>query len=214
MLKIWGRPNAYNVQKVLWFVDELGIEYEHINIGSIAGELENEAFLAKNPNGRIPVIQDDSLYVWESNTILRYLASTYGNQLFWVEDAAERTLVERWMDWELASMQPDFLALFWAYYRTPENQRDHSKIQYYIKRCDRDLTILNGHLENNPYLAGPTLSMADITVGTSFYRYFNMGIEVPALSNVRSWYRRLCDRPAYQKNIMRPFGELKGRLEF
>ncbi len=214
MLKVWGRPNAYNVQKVLWFIHELGIEFEHINIGSVAGELDTEEFFAINPHGRIPVIQDDELHVWESNTILRYLASTYGKELFWLENPVDRSRVERWMDWELASLQPDFLSLFWSYFRTPENQRNRKKIKCSMERCEKNLSILDVHLKNNLYVAGSKFSIADCAVGTSFYRYFNMGINPPILPNVHRWYQRLSDRPAYQKNIMVPFDELKGRLEF
>jgi len=214
MLKVWGRPSAYNVQKVLWFIDELGIGFEHVNIGSAAGELDSKEFLAMNPNGRIPVIKDDGLYVWESNTIIRYLASTYGRPLYWVENPADRTFVERWMDWELASLQPNFLSLFWGYFRTPVSQRDSNKIEYFMKRCERNLTILNKHLMNNRYVAGAEFTIGDISAGTLLYRYFNMGVDVPELPNVRIWYQRLSDRPAYKNNILVPFEELKGRLEF
>lgn len=214
MLKIWGRASAYNVQKVLWFIDELGINYEHIDIGSVIGELESEEFLAMNPHGRIPVIQDNNLYVWESNTIIRYLAATFGKDSYWVADSAERTLVDRWVDWELASSQPDFISFFWAYYRTPEYKRDIVKIEYYKKRCEKNFSILNSQLLINRYVAGSEFSIADIALGTALFRYFNMDIEVVVLPNIYNWYQRLCDRSAFQKNICIPFGDLKGRLEF
>jgi len=214
VLKIWGRPSAYNVQKVLWFIDELRLEYEHIEVGSVEGELDSKEFIAMNPHARIPVMKDGDLIVWESNTIIRYLASEYGRDLYWVENPADRTLVERWVDWELASLQPDFLSLFWANFRTPENQRDAVKIEYFVKRCERNLTILNDCLKNSSFVAGSEFSIADISVGTMFYRYFNMGVSTPELPNVNRWYERLTIRPAYQKNIMFPFEELRGRLEF
>jgi len=214
MIKIWGRRNAYNVQKVLWFINELGVEYEQVDIGSKIDELESGAFLAMNPHGRIPVIKDGDTYLWESNTILRYFSASYGEPLFWSESPSQRALIERWMDWELATLQADFLALFWSFYRTPEAQRDSKKIEQLITRCEKNMVIINNHLQHNSYMAGDKFTLGDITVGTSFYRYFNMGIEVPVLPNLRRWYQQLTNRPEYQNNIMLPFEELKGRLEF
>jgi glutathione S-transferase len=128
MIEIWGRKNAYNVQKVIWTLHELALEYLHHDVGSTPGDLETEAFLAKNPHARIPVILDKNEFIWESNTIIRYLSCTYGNGLLWDTDLLSRSRAERWMDWELATLQPDFIDLFWGYYRTPEKQRDTSII--------------------------------------------------------------------------------------
>jgi len=214
MLKILGRPNSYNVQKVLWLLDELSLDYENIDIGSTAGDLDNKAFLALNPHGLIPVLQDEKLIVWESNTILRYLASKYGSELFWSNDPGHRSNYERWMDWELANLQPDFLGLFWEYYRTPEKQRDAEKIQRFALRCQMNISLLNTILKESKYITGSVFSIADIVVGTSFYRYFNMGISVDDNSNVNNWYLRLSDRVSYQRKIAVPFEELMGRIKF
>jgi len=214
MLKVWGRPNAYNVQKVLWLLDEISIDYEHINVGSNKGDLITDDFLSMNPNARIPVLKDDDLVVWESNTILRYLASNYANDNFWCNTPSERTYVERWMDWELASLQPDFISLFWEYYRTPKELRNLEKINHYLTRCNKNIDILNKHLKNKKYLSGSQFSIADIAVGTCFFRYFNMGVAVVDFENVNNWYQRLYSRDSYQKIIAVPFDELKGRLEF
>lgn len=214
MIKIWGRSNAYNVQKVLWFLEEIAIDYEHCDIGSVPGDLDSEEFQTMNLHGRIPVLKDDELYVWESNTILRYLASEYGREAFWSGSSSSRTYYERWMDWELATLQPDFISLFWEYYRTPNQQRNIDKIDYFSKRCQKNMGILNEHLKENLYLAGSIFSIGDVAVGTSFYRYYNMGLKVPEFEYVDSWYKRLCERASYKKIIAVSFEELKGRLEF
>ena len=214
MLTVWGRPSAYNVQKVRWFITELGLEYEHIDIGGAIGGLENEAFLMMNPHGRIPVIKDGEYIVWESNSILRYLAATYAINEYWNESPAERSLIERWMDWELSTLQPLFLELFWGHYRTPEAQRDQSLIEHYRQACEQRIKVLDAVLEKNEYVAGESFSLADVCVGTCFFRYFNMGIDVDRPVNVDRWYLRLAERPAYQQIIQAPFEDLKGRLTF
>jgi glutathione S-transferase len=214
MLKIWGRRSAYNVQKVLWAVGELGLPYEHIDVGGVVGQLDTPEFLAMNPHGRIPVIVDGETVVWESNSIVRYLCAAYGKGTLWVAEPAERSLAERWMDWEHATLQPDFLALFWGFFRTPVAQRDHAAIERSLARCEKHYRKLDTHLANQPYLAGVTFTMAEIPCAASLYRYFEMGVSVPLLPNLMAWYERLTRRQAYRDHIMTPFEELRGRLTF
>src|SRR3954454_4716056 len=83
MLKVWGRRSSYNVQKVMWLIGELDLAHEHINAGGSAGGLDAPAFLAMNPHGRVPVIRDGDVVVWESHAILRYLAARHGAGRFW-----------------------------------------------------------------------------------------------------------------------------------
>src|SRR5665213_2287102 len=125
MLKIWGRSSSFNLQKVMWLVGELGVPHEHIQAGGSHGGLDEPWFRAMNPHGRVPVIDDDGVIVWESHTILRYLAAKYGQGTFWAGDPGERSQAERWMDWSQATLQPDFLmGVFWGFYRTPEPKRN------------------------------------------------------------------------------------------
>ncbi|MBI3899137.1 MAG: glutathione S-transferase [Gammaproteobacteria bacterium] len=214
MIKIWGRRSAYNVQKVLWTVGEVGLAYEHIDAGGAAGGLDNPEFLAMNPHRRIPVVVDNGVVLWESNTIVRYLAATYGLGSLWLEDPARRSLADRWMDWELATLQPDFMALFWGFFRTPEAQRDNDAIERASGRCADHFRILDSHLSVNPYLAGTVFTMGDIPVATALYRYFEMDLPVPRFPNVQAWYQRLQERTAYRDHIAVPFEELRGRVVF
>ena len=97
MLKVWGRRNSFNVQKVMWLIGELDLPHEHINAGGSFGLVNEPAFLAMNPHGRVPVIADDGSVIWESHAILRYLAATYGAGHFWQADAVSRSQWDRWM---------------------------------------------------------------------------------------------------------------------
>ncbi|MBO0735604.1 MAG: glutathione S-transferase [Alphaproteobacteria bacterium] len=215
MLKIWGRRNSFNVQKVLWLLGELGLSYKHIPAGGSFGRLDESAFRALNPHGRVPVLQDDSVAIWESHTILRYLAARYGRGSLWLEDPAARAHVECWMDWSQTALQPDFLdGVFWRYYRTPEAQRDWPAITKSLARCAEHLQLLDRILAKRTFLTGDRLSLADIPVGTSLYRYFELDIERPDFPDVRAWYKRLQQRPAYRKYVMIPFEELRARLDY
>ena len=215
MLKIWGRRSSFNVQKVLWLVGELGLAHEHIPAGGGFGRLDEPAFSALNPHGRVPVLQDGDVVVWESHTILRYLAARYSGGGFWLDDPAERSRVEGWMDWSQTSLQPDFLnGVFWGYYRTPEAQRDWPAIHRSLARCAEHFRVLDRILATRPFLIGDELSLADIPIGTSLYRYFELDIERPKLRHVTAWYERLQLRPVYREHVMVPFADLRGRLEY
>jgi glutathione S-transferase len=213
MLTVWGRRSSFNLQKVMWLVGELAIEHRHIEAGGQFGGLDTPEFRAMNPHGRVPVIDDNGTVVWESHAILRYLAARYGRGSFWIDDAAERSRVDQWLDWSQTTLQPDFLiGIFWGFYRTPEPQRNLSAIKESINRCTRHFQLLDRLLSGQTFMLGNQLSLADIPIGTHLYRYFNLEIERPSLPNVDAWYRRLQDRAAYCTHVMVPFGELRGRL--
>ena len=167
-----------------------------------------------NPHGRVPVIDDDGHIVWESGTVIRYLSARYGGDAFWPADPAARSMVERWMDWSLASLQRDFMDLFWGYYRMPAAERDQNSIDRLVAACARHYRLLDAELSQRQFLAGAVFSMADIPAGTTLYRYFNIDVERPAIPNVEKWYQRMSERPAYREHVMIEFSELKGRREF
>ena len=215
MLKIWGRRSSFNVQKVMWLVGELDLPHHHIELGGRFGGLDDAAFLKMNPHGRVPVLQDGETFVWESHAILRYLAARFGDQAMWPDDPASRSFSDRWMDWTQASLQPDFLnGVFWGFYRTPEDERNWPAIRAALARCARHFDQLNIQLEGKRLLLGDHLTLADISVGTALYRYFELEIDRPAIPNVVRWYYALREREAYRVHVMIPFGELFGRLDY
>jgi glutathione S-transferase len=215
MLKIWGRRSSFNVQKVMWLVGELDLAHEHIPAGGSFGGLDTPEFLAMNPHGHVPVIDDGGTIIWESHTILRYLAARYSEGRFWPPHPDERSFPERWMDWLQTTLQPDFLeGVFWSFYRTPASLRNWQVIHKNVERCARHFQLLDRMLADRKYLCGDAISLADIAVGTSLYRYFELDIEHPPVPNVARWYQRLQQRPAYREHVMVPFAELRGRLDY
>lgn len=216
-LKVWGRRSGFNVQKVLWLIGELQLDHEHIPAGGTISKLDTPEFLALNPNGKIPVIDDDGKIVWESHSILRYLAARYakaqGQARFWSDDAGERSDSDRWLDWFQTALQPAFLdGIFIAFYRTPEAKRDWNVINKGIARTTQLLQLLEKQLEGKAFINGDVLSLADIAVGTVLYRYFNLDIQRAELPKVAAYYARLSARPAYQQHVQIPFDELYGNL--
>ena len=215
MLTVWGRRSSFNLQKVMWLVGELGVAHRHIEAGGQFGGLDTPEFMSMNPHGRVPVIEDNGTIVWESHAVLRYLAARYGRGSFWSDDDATRSLSDRWLDWAQTSLQPDFLVgIFWGFYRTPEPKRNWPAIKERVDRCAQHFQLLDRLLADRAFMLGDRLTLADIPIGTSLYRYFNLEIERPSVPSVEAWYRRLQDRAAYQTHVMVPFGELRGRLDY
>ena len=205
MLKIWGRTNSVNVQKVLWCAAELGLEYERIDAGMAFGQNDEDWFLAMNPNGRIPVIDDDGFSLWESNTIVRYLAARYGDGDLYPDSAQIRADAERWMDWQLSVLNGPLTVIFWGLVRTPPEQRDAEAIQRGETDTNAALNLLDQHLANRSYVAGSQFTVGDIPVGAMVYRWFLLPeIERPEFSHLQMWHGRLCERDAFRAHVILP----------
>jgi glutathione S-transferase len=215
MLTLWGRRSSFNVQKVLWLLGELGLPREHVEAGGAFGGLDDPAFRAMNPHGKVPVIDDDGTVVWESHAILRYLAARHGGAAWWSPDPSRRVAVDAWMDWSQTTLQPDFLmGVFWGGYRTPPAQQDTVAVARCVRRCGAHFRQVEALLAGRAFLLGETPGLADITVGTHLYRYFGMEIERPPLPGVEAWYERLRERAPFREAVMVEFRSLRGRLDY
>lgn len=204
MLKIWGRTTSSNVQKVLWTCAELGIEYDRTDWGGPFGGNSDPEYLKLNPNGLVPTVIDGDLVMWESNTICRYLCTTRDGDRLYPRDPVARTHVERWMDWQLAVIGGPMGTLLQGLIRSKPEARDATAIEAARRRAIAAWTIVDDALAGQPYLAGDTLSLAEMTLGTHIYRWFNYPIERPHLANLHAWYERCLVRPGFKAHIVMP----------
>jgi glutathione S-transferase len=152
--------------------------------------------------------------VWESGAVVRYLCAEYGDGGLWPTAPRERAAADAWMDWCQTTLQPHVIGFFWGWYRTPAPRRDDARNAQLLAAAEADLARLDHLLADRPYIAGGRFGLGDIPAGTLLYRYFEMDIARPTLPRVEAWYGRLCERPAYRAQVMRPFDELKGRLAY
>lgn len=203
MLKIWGRKNSTNVRKALWCAQEVAVPYEAIDAGGAFGLVDGPEYRAMNPNGRVPMIEDEGLVLWESNAIVRYLAARYApNSALYPENLAARANADKWMDWTTSSLAEPFKPLFWGVVRTPAEQRDWVKIEAATQVCVDILKVADTALAEQPYLSGDAFGMGDIPLGSFIYAWFEMPIERPPLPHLQAWYERLKQRPAYRNAVM------------
>ncbi len=204
MVKIWGRKDSSNVQKVLWCCDELGVAYERIDIGGSFGGNKEKPYLDRNPNGLVPTIEDGGFVLWESNSIVRYLVDRYSGDHLISTTPEGRADSSRWMDWQLTTMGPAMVPIFMGLVRTPEEKRDQTAIENASQKAAKAWKIVDDQLAKNSYLSGATFTIGDIPLGVWAYRWFNLSIRRPELMHLKAWYDRLCKRPPYQTRVMIP----------
>ena len=204
MLKIWGRVNSVNVKKALWAAQELGLKYERIDAGMEHGVTKTPEYLKMNPNSLVPTIDDDGFVLWESHTIVRYLAAKHGAGTLWPTDLQVRADAERWMDWTHTFSREFQRPVFWPLARTPPEQRDTKAVGEAIRKCGELLAIPEVYLSKRKYLAGDTITMGDIPLGCHVQLWFRLPIERPRLPGVEAWFERLCARPAFRKHVDLP----------
>jgi glutathione S-transferase len=205
MLTIYGRTNSVNVQKVLWCLAELALPYTRIDAGLVHGKNTEPWYLALNPNGKVPLLTDGPFSLWESNTIVRYLAGKHGLGGLCPSSLETRALAERWMDWQLSTLVGPVSVVFWNLIRTPAAQRDAAAVERNLREANRAMALLDEHLQDCAYVAGAAFTMGDIPVGATAHRWLEIpGIERPALAAVRAWRARLAERPGFREHIQLP----------
>jgi len=201
MLKIYGVKTSSNVQKVLWCCGELGLAFEREEIGGAFGKNRSPEYLALNPNGLVPTIDDNGFILWESNVIVRYLSAKHGMGKLCPADMQKRADIERWMDWQQTAVAPPMGVLFRAMLRQPPDKIAEEQVRTAVQKAGDNWRILEARLSDRPFVGGAALSIGDIALGNAVHRWFKLPIERPALQHVKRWYERLCERPSYREHI-------------
>ena len=201
MLKILGRKTSSNVQKVLWCCGEIGLPFEREDVGGEFGKNKTPEYLALNPNGLVPTIDDDGFILWESNACVRYLAAKYGKGQLVPSDPQLAASAGRWMDWQLSTLNTPIGTLFRAMLKKPKDDIPAPELEEAAKRGGEAWKMLDAQLATTPFVAGKDLTVGDIALGNAIHRWYKFPIERPTLSHLQAWYERLCTRPAYQKHI-------------
>ena len=196
MLRVLGRATSGNVQKVLFYLEETGTPYAREDYGRQFNNTGGD-YLKLNPNGKVPTVVDGETVIWESHTIIRYLATKGGKADLYPTDAASRTQVERWMDWLLASVNYQYVQVF-KDSKKPDAERAPT-FAADAKELGAQLEILDKAIAGRPFIAGNSLTLADIAMGPIVHRCLDFPIELPALTNLRAWRDKLREKASFKK---------------
>lgn len=195
MIKILGRKTSGNVQKVLFALEEIGAAYEREDYGKQFKNTTTPEYLAMNPAGKVPTLSDGDLVIWESNTILRYLAATRAPELTG-STPAEVTQVDRWMDFLLAAVNPGYLTAFKGSKLAAEQRPDGFDAQ--VAELHEQMAIVDAHLVGRTHVALGRLTLADIALAPIMGRCLGFPLDRPALPALEAWHAGIASRPAYK----------------
>jgi glutathione S-transferase len=213
MMQIYGRRSSINVQKVTWCLAELGLvegrDYHRIDAGLEFGVNNTPEYLKLNPNGLVPTLVDGDFVLWESNSIVRYLAAVHGDGTLLPTQPAARADSERWMDWQLGTLWAALRITFLGLTRTPEPQRNYEAIKKAYHDSSRMLVWVDSMLAGQPFLTGASFTVADLAVAVAVHRWMWLPEkfpevlgERPALPSLLAWYRKIAERPAFQSAVV------------
>jgi glutathione S-transferase len=197
-LKVWGRRAAFNVQKVLWCLEELGLPHEQIDAGQHYGRNREPAFLRMNPNGRIPVIEADGFVLWESGAIIRFLCRHAGHAALGPASPAAWARADQWMDWVAGTLYyPTFRNYYLYQTRTPEADKDAGRVEPMRGEVRALMAIAEQRLQQSEHLAGDQFSMADLVFGVVADKWVRIELDRLASPGIERYHRRLLQRPAF-----------------
>jgi glutathione S-transferase len=201
MITIYGRLTAWNVRKVLFFLEDVGIPYERLDYGRGFSPTNTPEFLALNPNAMVPVLVDGGTVIWESHTILRYLAAKNGPESYYPSALDRRAFADQWLDWKIAHVSPAMRPLFFRHFLKMGEFTDR-EVEEAEAECARLFTILDGQLgKTGAYVAGHDITIADSAIGMAVHRWLSLPLKRPALTHVDRYYEMLSRLPSYEKTV-------------
>lgn len=200
-LKIYGTA-ASRAARPLWVAEELDLVYEHIALPYQGGATRTPEFLALNPNGRIPALDDDGVVVWESMACALYLAGRFqaadGSTLA-AQTPAEQADILRWSFWVVTECEKDALSFLMHSRAMPPERRKPKLAQEASQRLLTPLRVLNQHVQQRPYLAGERFTVADVCVASVLAWVQDAEPLMAACPHLRAWLQRCLARPAFAR---------------
>lgn len=196
MLHLWGRLSSINVRKVVWTVQELGTTLQRTDAGGAFGLVQEPDYLARNPNGLVPLLHDEDgdVVLWESNVVVRYLCARYASETLYPQGIPERFEAEKWMDWQQTTLNPAGRDAFLQWIRTPADQRRQDAIDRSVAAMEPLLGMLDAQLAQREFLAGDRFTMADIPAACEVHRWFGLPQPRPSWPHLERWFQALSAR--------------------
>jgi len=196
MIKLYGTAMS-RAGRCLWALEELGIKYEHVP--TPFQQAKSPDMLKLNPNGHVPVLNDDGVVIWESMAINLYLAEKYGKAPIWPAAAGDHGHVYQWSFWGMTEAEGHLLTILRNKMFLPPEQRSDKAIAEAVAAMKAPLTVLGNHLEGHDYLLGKEFSIADLNVASVLMLGGFIGFDFSVAPKANEWLTRCTSRPACQK---------------
>ena len=204
MIKLYGRRNSINVQKVSWALCELNLKFNwHDEYGKF-GKVNVENYEKINPQLIVPTLDHNGSVIKQSNAIVRYLYRKY-TDVYEISKDEDIAIAESWMEFQTTDLQLNMTPIFWGLVRNPSEDRDQELIDKNIILLNEKFEIFDKFLEGHEYILNNKFGMSDIIMGAASYRYLSLPIERPNLLNLKSWYDKISNRDCFKKNILGTF---------
>jgi glutathione S-transferase len=200
VLTIFGYRASINVRKVLWLCEELDLSYRTEDWGGGSRPTSSPEFLSLNPVGMVPVIDDDGFILWESNTILRYLAASRSRADLLPEDARQRATIEKWMDWQVSDFNSSWRTAYQGLVRKKPEYQDKTAIAQSLETFSDLVGRVAAEIDRKGgYICGNSFTLADIPIGLSIHRWRALPAAKPNFPVIEDYYERLCLRAGFNK---------------
>ena len=203
MIKLWGRANSSNVMKVIWTLEELGLVYTRVDVGGPFGGTATPEYRAMNPLGVVPSLEEDGGFsMFESNAICCYLCNAHApDSPLYPKAPRLRAVVDSWMDFQQTAHNRPGGVVFQGLVRIAPDKRDNAAIAAATKELDGIWGILDARLASRKFIAGDTLTLADVAFGPHLHRWYEMPVTRSEAPHLRAWYERLLGMSHYRKHL-------------
>jgi glutathione S-transferase len=197
MIKLYGHPVSTCTRKVLTTMAENGTPHEFVLVDLMTGSHKQPAYMAHQPFGQIPYIDDDGFELFESRAICRYLNDKANGKVV-PSDVRARALMEQWISVETSNFTPH--AMKFIFHHIFKRAQEPAVLEAAESKLGETLAIMDAHLAKHPYFAGEQFSLADI----GFMPYVDYVLMTPAKdlvnkwSNVSAWWHRASDRASWR----------------
>lgn len=209
MITIYGRATSSNVQLAMWAIGELGLEHERLDYGHKYGGTDTPEYLAMHPLGRVPVMKDGDLVMFESGAIARYLCEKHGTAPFWPETLEDRARLDVWCELVKATIAPMWAQpIFWSLLKFAPGEGGDT-VQAAAEAIKPHMQALDARIGTGPWLAGDDFTFADLWTGHLLYRYNELVFDKADTPNLDAYYARLTQRPAFAEHVMVSFEPLR-----
>jgi glutathione S-transferase len=194
-LKIYGVARS-RAARVLWMIKELGLDYELVKVDFATGETRRPEHLRLNPNGHVPVIDDEGFILWESMAINLYLAKKYDQSGLHPTRLEDEARAWQWSFWGMTEVERPLLTALLNRAVYPESERDAGAADQAEKTLAQPLGVLDAALGRSAYLLGDRFSVADLNVASILAWARPAQIDVSPFPRVVEWLKNCAERPA------------------